>query len=214
MSAPAPRSGDPQRRAYWLKTLHQWHWISSALCLIGMLVFSVTGITLNHASQIGAEPQVQTRTAQLPPAMLETLAASAQQIEGNAPLPPDLRDWIAQEIDVHVGAREGEWSSDEIYIALPRPGGDGWMAIDLASGAIESEETDRGWISYFNDLHKGRNAGAAWTWFIDLFAVACLVFCLTGLFLLQMHARQRSMTWPMVGAGLLAPLLLALLLVH
>ncbi len=214
MSAPAPRTGDPRRRAYWLKTLHQWHWISSALCLIGMLVFSVTGITLNHASQIGAEPHVQTRTAQLPPAMLETLAASARQIEGNAPLPPDLRDWIAQEIDVHVGAREGEWSSDEIYVALPRPGGDGWMAIDLTSGAIESEETDRGWISYFNDLHKGRNAGAAWTWFIDLFAVACLVFCLTGLFLLQMHARQRSMTWPMVGAGLLAPLLLALLLVH
>ncbi|NTV11206.1 MAG: hypothetical protein HGA47_10590, partial [Zoogloea sp.] len=25
-------------RAGWLKTLHQWHWISSALCLLGMLL--------------------------------------------------------------------------------------------------------------------------------------------------------------------------------
>ncbi|NIV36045.1 MAG: hypothetical protein GWN58_43325, partial [Anaerolineae bacterium] len=33
----------------WLGTLRQWHWISSALCLVGMLLFSVTGITLNHA---------------------------------------------------------------------------------------------------------------------------------------------------------------------
>ena len=32
-------------KARWLKQLHQWHWISSALCLISMVLFSVTGIT-------------------------------------------------------------------------------------------------------------------------------------------------------------------------
>lgn len=42
----------------WLGTLRQWHWISSALCLVGMLLFSVTGITLNHAGQIESKPQV------------------------------------------------------------------------------------------------------------------------------------------------------------
>jgi hypothetical protein len=40
------------------------------------------------------------------------------------------------------------------------------------------------------------------------------VFSLSGLFLLQMHARQRPSTWPMVGFGVLLPLLIALLLVH
>ena len=82
------------------------------------------------------------------------------------------------------------------------------------SGAVEFERTERGWISYFNDLHKGRNAGPAWSWFLDLFAIACLVFCITGLFLLQMHAKQRRMTWPYVGLGLIVPLLLALLFIH
>ena len=65
-----------------------------------------------------------------------------------------------------------------------------------------------------NDLHKGRNTGPAWAWFIDVFAIACIVFTVTGLFLLQMHARQRPTTWPWVGLGLLVPVLLALIFVH
>ena len=196
-------------RGYWLKTLHQWHWISSALCLAGMLVFAVTGITLIHASQIESMPRVATRTAQLPAPMLAALEA---QQEG--PLPDDARAFLSDALDIAVDARDAEWSDDEIYLALPRPGGDGWIAIDRASGAVEAESTDRGWISYFNDLHKGRNAGAAWGWFLDIFAVACLVFCITGLFLLQLHARQRRLTWPMVGLGLVVPLLLALIFIH
>ena len=77
--------------------------------------------------------------------------------------------------------RAAEWSSDEIYVAMPRPGGDAWLRIDRASGDAEFEDTRRGWVSYLNDLHKGRNAGTAWSWFIDAFAVACLIFTLTGL---------------------------------
>lgn len=75
--------------------------------------------------------------------------------------------------------------------------------IDRETGAVEYESTSRGAVSYLNDLHKGRNAGPAWGWFLDLFAVACLVFCITGLFLLHLHARQRRMTWPLVGLGLM-----------
>ena len=97
---------------------------------------------------------------------------------------------------------------------MPRAGGDAWLSIDRASGAIEYEKTDRGWISWFNDLHKGRNTGTAWAWFIDVFALACVVFSVSGFFLLQMHARQRPMTWPMVGLGLLVMVLIALLFIH
>lgn len=103
---------------------------------------------------------------------------------------------------------------DEVYIALPRAGGDGWISIDRVTGAVEYERTDRGWVSYLNDLHKGRNTGAAWRWFIDVFAVACLVFTVSGLFLLQMHARQRRSTWPWVALGLVLPALIALIFVH
>ena len=200
-----------QRRGFWLRTLHQWHWISSAACLVGMLLFSVTGITLNHAAKIEGSPSVENRQVELPEALLPELDAHA---EGNAPLPAALAGWLRGELGAPVGGREAEWSESEIYLSMPGPGRDAWLAIDKASGAVEYERTDRGWISYLNDLHKGRNTGPAWGWFIDVFAIACIVFTLTGLCLLQMHARQRPGTWPWVGLGLVVPVLLALLFIH
>lgn len=200
-----------QRRGFWLRTLHQWHWISSAACLVGMLLFAVTGITLNHAAKIEGEPQVENSTATLPAPLLRALAA---QEDGRAPLPREVSAWLSQALDAPVGTREAEWSEGEAYVSMPGPGSDAWISIDRASGEVEYERTDRGWISYLNDLHKGRNAGPAWGWFIDVFAIACVVFTVTGLFLLQMHARQRPSTWPWVGLGLVVPVLLALLFIH
>jgi uncharacterized protein len=99
-------------------------------------------------------------------------------------------------------------------VSLPRPGGDAWLTIDRQSGDIEYELTDRGWVSYLNDLHKGRNSGLMWSLFIDAFAVACLVFCITGLCLLQFHSARRPATWPVVSLGIVIPVVLLLLFVH
>lgn len=219
MSDPTPSLAAAPRRSAWLKTLHLWHWISAALCLLGMLVFSVTGITLNHASQIEAQPRVTDLRATVPPPVLRALQAEARR--STPQLPETFRDWLARSWGVSDPAQGGaeaaadaEWSAAELYLPLPRPGGDAWLRVDLASGEAEYEITDRGWISYLNDLHKGRNTGAAWRWFIDLFAVLCLLFSITGLLILKFHAASRPKTWPMVGLGVLVPLLLVLLFVH
>ncbi|WP_454727482.1 MULTISPECIES: PepSY-associated TM helix domain-containing protein [Cupriavidus] len=201
-----------QRRAFWLKHLHQWHWISSALCLIGMLLFAVTGFTLNHAGQIEAKPKVVTRTANAPAALTDALRKLSHGDKG--PVPPPLAGWLAGTLDIDAAGREAEWSGDEIYVALPRPGGDAWVSLALDSGEAQYEQTSRGWISYLNDLHKGRNTGRAWSLFLDVFAAACLIFSVTGLFLLKLHAGGRMATWPLVGLGLAAPLVLALLFIH
>ena len=209
-AARLPRSGSS--RSFWLKHLHQWHWVSAALCLVGMMLFAVTGFTLNHAADIVATPRTVSRTATLPAALV---AALPQAEPGEKhPLPPMVRDWLARELAVSAGDRPAEWSADEIYLALPRPGGDAWLRIDRATGEITHEVTSRGWISYLDDLHKGRHAGLAWSWFLDLFALACLVFCSTGLLLLHFHAGARPATWPVVGLGLVVPLILAILFIH
>jgi hypothetical protein len=200
------------RRSFWLKQLHQWHWVSAALCLIGMLLFAATGITLNHAGQIEAAPRVTTRTATLPATLLAALPPPAG--DEKRPLPPALSTWIGAELSVSAAGREAEWSATEIYLPLPRPGGDAWLSIDRTSGEVTHDVTTRGWISYLNDLHKGRHTGLAWSWFIDIFAVACLVFCGTGLFLLHLHAGARPTTWPVVGLGLVVPAILAILFIH
>jgi len=211
VSAAASNGADPNRRAYWLKTLHRWHWISAALSLVALLLFSVTGITLNHAAQIESKPRVVNLKETLPASLLRSLQGERT---ADAPLPGNVNDWLADALDVRAQGRKGEWSDGEVYVSLPRPGGDAWISIDRETGAIEYERTDRGWIAWLNDLHKGRNTGTAWRWFIDLFAAACLLFALTGLWLLQLHARQRGKTWPLVAAGLLLPLLIVVLFMH
>jgi hypothetical protein len=176
-----------------------------------MLLFAITGITLNHAGQIESSPVVTMQTAQLPPALQRSLQGDHVK---DAPIPDDLSQFTTQTLGVSLVGKRGEWSEGELYVALPKPGGDAWLSVDTASGKVEYENTNRGWVSYLNDLHKGRNTGAAWTWFIDAFAVVCLVFCISGLLLLQYHSKNRAATWPIVGLGLLLPFLIVVLLIH
>ncbi|MDQ1814425.1 PepSY-associated TM helix domain-containing protein [Massilia sp. CCM 9210] len=212
MSSPATLPS--ASRAAWLKNLHRWHWISSALCLMGMLLFSITGITLNHATQIEAKPVVSKRKATLPAPLRRDLEqAASRHADARAPLPPRVASWADREFGLDVGAIEAEWTEEDAYVALPRPGGDAWLRIAV-DGAAEFEKTDRGMVSWLNDLHKGRNAGPVWAWFIDIFALACVVFSLTGFLIMKLHAANRPSTWPVIGAGILLPLLLALLFTH
>lgn len=212
---PATQSALPgARRAMWLKQLHTWHWISSAICLMAMLLFSFTGLTLNNAALIEARPEVTRLKASLPePLRVQLRAWAEEHADAEVPLPSELADWTNRTFPVDVRGKRAEWTPDDAYIALPRPGGDAWLRIAVDGGA-EYERTDRGWISWLNDMHKGRNTGAAWSWFIDVFAIACLVFCITGFLILKYHAAKRPSTWPVVGFGIVLPAVLALLFVH
>jgi hypothetical protein len=202
-----------ERRARWRKTLYQWHWISSALCLVGMLGFGFTGLTLNNAGVFeSAQATVERQSATLPPALRESLAA--RSADDRSPLPAPVRSWLGAQWRASLPATPAEPSEREITLDLQSPGVDASVRIDRATGRADYERADRGWVAYLNDLHKGRHAGLAWSWFIDLFAVATLVFSITGLLILQLHAAARPLVWPLTALGLVVPVLLALLLIH
>ncbi len=199
-------------RAGFLRQTLRWHWISAAICLVGMLLFAITGITLNHAEAIGGQPRTTEQTATMP---ADPLAALQKAETAQGALPDPVRAWLRKEMKVKAPAAAPiEWSDGEAYVALPRPGGDGWVTVDTATGEVMHENTSRGPVAYLNDLHKGRNTGPAWSWFIDIFAIGAVVFCVTGLLLLQLHSKARPSTWPLVGAGLVIPFLLAVLFIH
>lgn len=200
-------------KASLLKQLYQWHWISSAICLVGMLIFSVTGITLNHASQIEAQPVVKLETMVTPREINQQLQQITQQAQPS--LPKTVEQWLINQHDIRLSVESQiEWSSEEVYISLPKAGGDAWARFSLVDSQFEYETTNRGVISLLNDLHKGRHTGAVWQGFIDVFSVACVIFSLTGFFILQQHAKRRPMVWPLVSSGLVIPLLLIVFFVH
>lgn len=204
-------NGKKIKSRYHVGSVREWHWISSAICLVGMLLFSVTGITLNHAEDIRVIPTVTTNKAALPPELLASIVVPDTE---HSLLPEALVEWLAATHHIDVANKNGEWSHDEIYLSMPRPGGDAWLSIDLSTGEVVHEVTDRGWIAYLNDLHKGRHTGMGWRWFIDIFALASLIFCATGLLLLKRYAKGRSSTWYVVGAGFALPIIFLFLFTH
>ncbi|MEJ6005157.1 PepSY-associated TM helix domain-containing protein [Paucibacter sp. AS339] len=199
--------------ADYLKTLHLWHWVSSAISLVALLMFSVTGVTLNNAGLFESKPSVQSGQGQLPEPLLQELLKH-KPAERRAELPQASRQWLREQWGFKLDGVAAEWSTDEVYLPMPRAGGDAWLRIALPDGAVEFERSDRGAIAYLNDLHKGRHTGPMWSWFIDLFGLACLIFAITGLLILKMHAAKRRSVWPLVAAGLVLPALLLMVFVH
>ena len=193
-------------------TARQWHWISAAVSLAGMLLFAVTGITLNHASDIPASTTVRTVESKL----TADMTASLPTLSGEELVTPEaLRQWLAQTHDIDVPTSAvGEFDGVELYVAWPGPGRDQWLAVDVEMGGFIFESTDRGWVAYFNDLHKGRHTGIVWIGFIDVIAIAIIVFTLSGLWLLLKQSSYKPSTWPVTALGLLVPVVIALVFIH
>ena len=167
-----PGSVKKKQRAFFLKQLYQWHWISSGLCLVGMVLFALTGITLNHAGQIEASPAVASREASCRRHMSQPLAQ--QPAVTKAPLPDATSAWLKREMGVERQERETEWSAREVYVALPRPGGDAWMSIDRDSGGRPMKSPTAAGSPISTTCTRAATPAPAWSWFIDLFAVAAI----------------------------------------
>lgn len=191
-------------------TIRQWHWISGAITLVGMLLFAITGITLNHASAIPSEPVVVEVEGTIPDSVLVPLQRLP---EGDVLLPQSVRQYLQVEFDVDVPNELGQWDGVEFYFVEAKPGADTWIAIDSEFSEFIYESTKRGWVAYFNDLHKGRDTGLAWRIFIDAFSVVCIVFCVTGLILLFRQSSHRASTWPITTLGVLIPLVIILIFI-
>lgn len=161
------------------RTLHIY--VSMALLLL-MLFFAFTGITLNHPDWFGASNAMREETEQpLPDFLLPVEADSADWQEAAA-------HWLASEWQ--ASRQQVEVSEDELLLVQKGPGRYRSVVLDTEAAVVVAESLDYGLVALLNDLHKGRNSGAVWSWVIDLSAVLMLLFSLTGAFLLLPQKRR------------------------
>jgi len=188
----------------WSRRLHVY--VSMALLLV-VLFFAITGITLNRPHLfVSSEPMVNTSVVAIPAQLMHS--AEGAFVPSRDRLLQFLADHTQlsgtpSQLSVYTEIEEGELLVGEIALDYKGPGYNAAVFIDMQVGEASIETTDYGVIAMLNDLHKGRNSGEVWRWFIDITAVLMVLFVLTGVCLLvpKKKTLTTSLKWLALGSG-------------
>ncbi|MBX3740635.1 MAG: PepSY-associated TM helix domain-containing protein [Akkermansiaceae bacterium] len=200
-SEPRPRHkpGLKQRLASPMRWLHIY---SSMFGLLAILFFSVTGITLNHPSwTFGSEMKEDTAKGTMP---MEWMGDSAKE-----PAKLEIVEHLRKEHRVRGLVDDFTVDESECSITLKGPAYSADVFLDRESGKYEVTQRFAGATAFFNDLHKGRDSGKAWSLVIDISAILLIIVSLTGIALL-LYIKRRRRTGLLSSLGGLAVLLLIL----
>lgn len=198
----------------WQKFWRTLHIYVSMFVMVIFVFFAVTGLTLNHPEwQLNAGKSAQSIELSLP-AELRTLAFSDDTLN-NAGAAAQIADWLRREQQVEGAVFAFNYDADEQLLELDfkQPAGFTNVQVALADGSAVLEREFGGYLALANDLHKGRYAGAAWKWLIDVLALACLLFAISGFYLLWRQPSRRfwGMQAALTGVGVSILLYLAAL---
>mgnify|MGYP005987071579 CR=1 FL=1 len=155
------------------KHLRQLHIYCSLICCTLLLVFSLTGISLNHRTTFEAAPK--------------------QSISQHA-----IRDVDELSIKLHLGEADLYLSVKEIdqlllnkELSLPSPGKR--VELYIEDKQLFIERSDFGLVSQLNELHQGRYTSISWKIISDVTAVVFIFIAITGVWLsLRDHKQRRN----------------------
>ena len=195
----------------WARRLHIY--VSMALLLV-VLFFSLTGITLNRPHiYVSDSPNVDRNILSIPDRffVLEQGKFSVDKIpllnylatEGKLSGKPSAMQMFSE-------VEEGELVEGELSLDYKGPGYNSTVFIDMVTQEAEIEITHYGAIAVLNDLHKGRNSGEVWAWFIDISALLMVFFVLTGVCLLVPKKKSFSLGLKWTAFGSMVTLLIYL----
>jgi hypothetical protein len=146
-----------------------------------VLLFAITGLTLNHEDFGLGQPQIRRSTIVLPADVLEhpEQAVLGQRLRETLGIRSPLTDYRAD--------------PGQIQVTFAAPGHRTVVTVNRAQRMGEVESETRGLLGKLDDLHKGFDSGPAWFWIIDLTAVLLTSSAITGMVtLVSLRARRRT----------------------
>jgi hypothetical protein len=163
--------------ARWGLTLHIY--LSMAGFLL-VLLFAVTGLTLNHEDFGWSQPRITHTTIQVPGALVGQPDARA------------IGDELRAILHVPTPVTQFHADADQIEVTMTAPGRHTQVTISRRDGRAEVESVTRGAMATLDDLHKGLDSGPVWRWIIDITAVLLTISSLTGIITLLTLPRRRK----------------------
>ena len=174
-----------QRRDFYRHARYVHGWLS-AFAFIVLFFFALTGLFLNNPSWFSDNQEEQPITLQLPQDVQKRLIAEEN--------PSDtLLNYVRSQQDIVGRYQSSEVMDQEVMIRLESPAGstDIWAMLD--SGEVEVTTKPASTVSLISDLHKGKNAGTAWSWLIDISAIVILLLSVAG-YILFLSIKSRLVT--------------------
>jgi hypothetical protein len=171
------------------RTLHVY---LTMLGLLVMLLFGVTGFTINHEEWFGStHPRV---------ADLEGTTPGELLAKGDA-----LRivEHVRSTWHVSGAMTDYDASDDRVSIAFKEPGQLWEVEIEKPSGRTKLHHETYNLAAFLNNLHRGRYAGPAWRWVIDVSALFIVIACATGIILWLALPRRRMLGLIALAVGVL-----------
>ena len=186
-----PRDGRRRRLRLRVHSVLRWlHIYTSMVSLLAVLFFAATGVTLNHPDWLAAE-RTEESTGTLP---------AAWKTEKGI-------DWLVVAEHLRAshrvrGAVTVRTEDDrEAALTFRAPGYSADAYVDVRKGSYRLTVSYQGAIGMVNDLHRGRDAGLAWAWLIDVAGLFLVLLSLTGLGLLFYLRKVRLSGLMTLAAG-------------
>jgi hypothetical protein len=185
-------------RARVLRWMRDWHGYLSALAFIALMLFSATGVFLNHPEWFErASARRETVSLILPSEALRALRASADPVA-------EAKESLKSRVPVRGAFASGEVVDNEVLLRFESPRGATDAAIDLVSGRAEVTIQHAHPITLINELHRGKSAGVAWRMVIDVVACLTLATSLLGFALFLIMRTRITIALSLTVLGFLA----------
>lgn len=169
------------------RTLHVY---LTMLGLLMMLLFGVTGFTVNHEDWFGATKPRATDTEGTTPRELLAKADALRIVEH-----------VRTTWRVSGAMTDYDAGDDRVSIAFKDPGQLWEVEIEKSTGRTRLHHETYNLAAWFNNLHRGRYAGPAWRWVIDLSALFIVLACATGIVLWLALPRRRVLGFIALAVG-------------
>jgi uncharacterized protein len=167
-----------------LASLSRWlHIYLSMASFAILLFFAVTGLTLNHAERFSARQRITQIKGRVKSDWIKAEDAAVDKLA--------VVEHLRQAHGIKGALSDFRLDESEAAVSFKGPGYAADAFINRETGEYELTETRSGLVAALNDLHKGRDAGRAWSWLIDASAVLMTLVSLTGLVLIWFVKRRR-----------------------
>jgi len=171
----------------WKRKTAQWsRWLHIYLSMVSFAIlffFAATGITLNHQDRFTGEAKTYHYSGAMNRTWLRPSPDTAKQ---------EIVSYLRKIHGLKAALSDFRVDDSQLQVSFKGPGYEADAFIDRDTGKYEVNESRMGLVAIVNDLHKGRDTGAAWSKVIDVSAALMCLVSMSGLVLIFFLYKRRA----------------------